>query len=628
MESSEVRRKYLDFFKAPPRNHVEIPSAPLIPENDPTTLFTSSGMQPLVPYLLGQPHPAGKRLVNSQKSFRAQDIDEVGDTSHTTFFEMLGNWSLGDYFKKEQLPWIWEFLTEELGLSKEKLFISIFEGTKDVPRDEESARIWKSLGVTEDRMFYYGVEKNWWSRSGEPDFMPPGELGGPDSEVFFDFGQELGLHENSLFKSKKCHPNCQCGRFLEIANSVFMQYQKQKDGSLAELTQKSVDFGGGLERLTAAVNEDIDIFKTDLFVSIIKTIETTTGNSYKSFPEPMRIIADHLRAATFIMNEGVIPSKEKQGYVLRRLIRSAYDQIPGKFDPANDTTTITSSEKRNVFESVIKEIIERYKNEYGYEHLLEKQTEIMNLINTELDSYQRTISTTTTTLPPSRTISGKEAFKLHSTHGLSPKQLRASGYEFNQEEYDREFKKHQELSRTASAGMFKGGLADQNEETTRLHTATHLLHQALRTVLGNHVSQKGSNITAERLRFDFSHPTKLSDDQKQKVEDLVNEKIQENLPVSFTIMDKNEAFRSGALAYFGERYGDKVKVYSIGPMTGSGSPFSREICGGPHVRFTAELGRFTITKEESAGSGIRRIYATIAPYEVVRSVRKPSSPKN
>jgi len=636
MTSSDIRKKYIEFFKA--RGHKEIASAPLVPENDPTTLFTSSGMQPLIQYILGEPHPSGTRLVDSQKCFRAQDIEEVGDTSHTTFFEMLGNWSLGDpasadgvgagYFKKEQLPWVFEFLIQELHLDPKRLFVTVFEGNKSVPKDEESIEIWKELfsniGINaqeNERIFLYSASKNWWSRSGEPENMPAGEPGGPDSEVFYDFGIELGLHDKSPYKNEKCHPNCQCGRFMEIGNSVFMQYQKQKDGSLKELKQKSVDFGGGLERLTAATLNEPDMFKTDLFIKAIKTLEALkkSGDDYKTNPKPYRIITDHLRAAIFMVADGVEPSNKERGYVLRRLIRRAmvYSRKLG----------MTGDEWLS---NVSPDLVTPYV--YIYPHLREKYPEIHEIITREVDRFRKTIDEGINALkkifnraiggrdpdnlPPGMVfenniirVNGIEIFKIYETYGLTPEiaqeVMTGWGLRFDDEtmkECREEMKKHQELSRSVATGMFKGGLADKGAETTKLHTATHLLHQALRMILGNHVSQKGSNITVERLRFDFSHPTKLTPEELKKVEDMVNVQIKKNLPVTVEEMDKDDAVKSGALGFFVQKYGSRVKVYSI-------SHFSKEICGGPHIRFTGELGHFTIIKEESAASGIRRIYA-------------------
>ena len=599
MKSADVRTKYLEYFKK--QQHVILPSARLVPENDATTLFTSSGMQPLVPYLLGQPHPNGKLLVNSQKCIRAQDIEEVGDNRHTTFFEMLGNWSLGSYFKEEQLTWIFTFLTEQLGLEPGKLFVTVFEGNASVPKDTESIAIWQSLfsrvGITAkvgERIVAYPAKKNWWSRSGEPEKMPPGEPGGPDSEVFYDFGSP----HNSSF-GKECHPNCDCGRFMEIANSVFMQYKKEADGTLKELSQKNVDFGGGLERQVAATQNNPDVFATDLFTGIIGTIEEIVGKSYgeDTNKAAMRIIADHLKASTFLIVDGVVPSNKDRGYVLRRLLRRAAIKMHAL---RGGLTPIPS------FQEICMSVLRTYEGVY-FSVREEKET-VNKVIDDELSRFALSLDKGLREVKKIEAIDGKKAFDLYQTYGF-PVEITAElfaqkGQQIDLHQFRDEFNKHRETSRTASAGMFKGGLADHSEETTKLHTATHLLHQALHTVLGNHVAQKGSNITGERLRFDFSHGTKITTEELQAITDLVNQEIQEDLPVSYTIMSKDEALKSGALAFFGERYAEKVKVYSMGN-------FSKEICGGPHVERTGTLGKFRIIKEESAGAGVRRIYAVL-----------------
>lgn len=597
MQSYQIRKAYLDFFIK--KGHKEIPASSLIPENDPTTLFTSSGMQPLVPYLLGEKHPLGKRLVNSQRSFRSQDIDEVGDNRHTTFFEMLGNWSLGDYFKKEQLPWFYEFLTKKLGLPPEKLYVTVFEGNKDIPRDEEVAAIWKNLGINKDRIFYYAFEKNWWSRSGTPNFMPVGEPGGPDSEVFYD----LGTSHNNVF-GKKCHPNCECGRFVEIGNSVFMQYQKTATG-FKELPQKNVDFGGGLERLSMAVNHQPDIFKTDLFYPLIQKLEEISQRKYQevNIKKAMRIICDHIKASVFMIGDGVIPSNKAQGYVLRRLIRRSlvYSQEIG----INTTTSF--------LKDLVSTIVGCYSNYYTY--LSGKQEQITLILGDESLRFGKTLKKGLKEIEKTQVLDGKSAFKIYETYGfpweMTEEIARRRGQKINKIEFEQEFKKHQQLSRSASIGMFKGGLADQSQETKKLHTATHLLHAALRKVLGNHVMQKGSHIMAERLRFDFSHPQKMSEAEIKKVEDLINEQIRKNLAVKMEAKTYTEALKEGALGFFKEKYEEKVKVYTIGPPAGGW--FSREICGGPHVDFTSSLGKFRIKKEESVAAGIRRIYAVLCP---------------
>ncbi|MBI5620019.1 alanine--tRNA ligase [Candidatus Gottesmanbacteria bacterium] len=617
MNSADVRKKYLEFFKK--RGHAEIPSAPLVPENDPTTLFTSSGMQPLIPYLLGQPHPLGKRLVDSQKSFRSQDIDEVGDNRHTTFFEMLGNWSLGDYFKKEQLPWIFEFLTKELGLDPKRLYVTVFEGGNGVTKDTESIEIWKEVfrgvGIEAkegERIFAYPAKKNWWSRSGEPQNMPPGEPGGPDSEVFFDFGEQLKLHEQSPFKNEKCHPNCDCGRFLEIANSVFMQYQKMEDGSLKELKQKNVDFGGGLERMIAAVNDDPDIFKTDMFTPLIHILENVSGIPYggskgskesegeEKTTRAMRIISDHMRASVMMMADGVLPSNKTQGYVLRRLIRRSL-LYGRKLGLSKDLTYIGK---------LVAPIAQIY--EGAYPTVTEKAEEIKLILQEEALRFGKTLERGLAEIEKVKTLDGKIAFMLYETYGfpweMTEEIAREKGQQVDKKQFEQEFKKHQELSRTAAAGMFKGGLADKSEATVALHTAHHLLLAALQKIVDPGIRQRGSNITAERLRMDFNFARKLTPEELKKVEDLVNQKIAEDLPVVRKEMKREEAEKIGAQMEFGHKYPDVVSVYIVGSPSDF---FSAEFCGGPHVGRTGTIGRFKIKKEESAASGIRRIYASV-----------------
>lgn len=598
MTHTEVRNKYLEFFKK--RGHKEIPSSSLVPENDPTSLFTSSGMQPLITYLLGETHPLGTRIVDSQKCFRSQDIEEIGDNRHTTFFEMLGNWSLGGYFKKEQLKWIWDFLTKELGLGSKHLYVSIFEGIGEIPKDNESMKIWKSLGVPDDRIFYYGVKKNWWSRSGEPDNMPTGEPGGPDSEVFFDFGENLGIHEKSSYRKQKCHPNCNCGRFLEIANSVFMQYQKQADGTLKELPKKNVDFGGGLERMVAATNNNPDIFQTNIFKDIINKLGEYSKKKYgenSAIDRSFRIIADHLRAAAMLIIDGVTPGNKLQGYILRKLLRRSMFHCH----------LIGSSLSGSILPLLCKEYQEVY-TEITNNWLL-----ISDVIDEESsrfgDSLDRGLKKLERAISQKEDINGLFAFVLYQSYGfpleLTKEILVKRGIVFKDESSFREAQKtHTDLSRTLATKLFKGGLQDQSAETTKLHTATHLLQQALRTILGIYVCQKGSNITAERLRFDFSHSAKLTDEEIQKVERLVNSKIGENLSVTLETMDLKTALDKGALTVPGVNYPEKVKVYSVGS-------FSKEICGGPHVDFTGRLGKFKIIKEDACASNVRRIYAIL-----------------
>ncbi|MBI2593729.1 alanine--tRNA ligase [Candidatus Daviesbacteria bacterium] len=617
MTSREIRQKYLDFFKA--RGHAEVASAKLVLENDPTTLFTSSGMQPLVPFLLGEKHPEGKRLVNSQPSFRAEDIEEVGDNRHTTFFEMLGNWSLGEYFKKEQLSWIWEFLTKELNLPEEKLHVTIFEGNEFVPKDEESREIWKSLGISEERIYEYGVEKNWWSRFGTPDKMPSGEIGGPDSEIFYEFTQI----KHDIKYGKKCHPNCECGRFLEIANSVFIQFKKTDEGKFEELPQKNVDFGGGLERLTAVVKDNPDIFQTDLYLPIIKITEKYSGKSYSS-PNciaNLRIIADHLKAAAFLIVSGVIPSNKMQGYVLRRLIRRVAVKMhelrgnPKKGEIPTDA-----------FEAAIADaVLLIYNGLFGIEEKTHREL-VVRVIVEEMEKFGKSLEKGLNEVKKLDQIDGKAAFDLYQTFGfpleLTIELVKQKGQTIDRKDFEREFKKHQELSRGASVGKFAGGLAGHSEVEIKYHTATHLLHQALRDILGSEVFQKGSNITPERLRFDFSFERKMTEDEIKAVEDLVNKKIREDLKVDRKFMTFDEAKNLNAIGLFDEKY-DKsnVSIYAIGPdylldsnakdQRERGGYYSLEFCGGPHVEHTGVIGGIKITKEEAISEGVRRIRAKL-----------------
>lgn len=603
MNIEKVRQKYLDFFTSGDRKHKQISAAPLVLENDPTTLFTSAGMQPLVPYLLGKKHSEGKRLVNSQPAIRTQDIEEVGDNRHTTFFEMLGNWSLGDYFKEEQLPWVWEFLTTRLKLPEEKLYVSVFKGDKDIPPDNESRRIWKQLGVADDHIFEYGLEKNWWSRAGSPDQMPEGEIGGPTSEVFFEFDQ---IKHDPKF-GKKCHPNCDCGRFLEIGNSVFMVYQKTKAG-LRELPRKNVDFGGGLERITAAKNNEPDIFKLPVFAGVIKQIENWSGKKYGQNAKDtaaMRVIADHIRAAVFLLVEGVEPSNKQQGYILRRLLRRS----------AVKAAQIGAKGSFSVMADIAESVLIAYDHQLNINRATQRN-KVQEVIAQEMERFRKSLDKGLKIIKNSDKLTGKGAFNLYQTYGfpleLTLELAQERGQKIDLKQFKKAFENHKNKSRTASAGKFKGGLADVGEETTKLHTATHLLHAALRKVLGSHVQQKGSNITPERLRFDFTHPDKLTDEQITKVEDLVNEKIDKDLKVTVESMTFSEAKKSGALAFFADKYGKKVKVYSIGPANGPEAPFSREVCGGPHVDSLSQIGgHVKITKEKSASAGVRRIYAQI-----------------
>lgn len=591
---TDLRKLWDKFWQS--KNHKYVPPISLVPKDDPTTLFTGSGMQQLISYLAGEPHPLGKRLYNIQPCFRSQDIEEIGDNRHTTFFEMIGNWSLGDYFKEEQLAWCWEFYHKELNLPKERLYVTVFAGTKNVPRDEESATIWKKLGVKEDHIFYYGVEKNWWSRAGSPEKMPPGEIGGPDSEIFYDFGEDLKIHENSPFKNKPCHPNCDCGRFLEIGNSVFIQYKKEKNGSLSLLPQKNVDFGGGLERILAVCQNNPDIFLTKLYQPAIKKIEELTEQPYHKTEKNqkiMRIVVDHIKAATFIINDGVYPSNKEQGYILRRLLRRAIVKI----------YQLKSLEFAHILPKIALEIIKIYQPIY---FSVSKSDFICEVINKEVNQFQKILNHGIKKIKKIKQFDAKVIFDLYQSYGLpfeiTSELLKEKGIIISKEEFENEYRKHQQISRNASLMLFKGGLADHSQQTIKYHTATHLLHQALRDVLGKEVRQEGSNITKERLRFDFYYFRLPTEEEIKKIEEIINQKIKEKLPVYFKIMKKEEALKIGALAFFKEKYGEKVKVYFIGN-------YSKEFCGGPHVKNTEEIGSIKITKVKKIGNNIIRIYA-------------------
>lgn len=592
MKASEVRKKYLEFMAA--RGHAIIPAAPIVPPDDPTTLFTSSGMQQMVPYLKGEPHPMGKRIADSQPSFRAGDIEEVGDNRHTTCFEMLGNWSLGDYFKKEQLAWVWEFFTKDLGLPQDKLHVTIFAGDQGVPVDTEAREIWEKIGVAKSHIHEY--KNNWWSRAGTPDQMPVGEIGGPDSEVFYDFGAERKIHENSPWSSEKCHVNCDCGRYLEIGNSVFMQFVKT-DSGLTPLPSQNVDFGGGLERITAAVQDTPDVFAIDIFATIMRIIEVTTGKKYEdNYQASMRVIADHLRAATLMIAQGIEPSNKLQGYILRRLLRRAAVR-----------TRALGVSAQTIFSKSVPEVVKFYA-EAGFIEAgsLER---VLNVITTELTKFEKALGRGVKEIERAGGMDEQKAFDLYQSLGfpweITNELCREKGIVLDQAKFDAIFTKHKEVSKTASAGMFKGGLADSSETTTKYHTATHLLHQALYDVLGNTVAQAGSNITSERLRFDYTFAGRPTDVQLKEIERIINEKIGTNLPVVKSIEKKDEAIKSGAKAFFAEKYPEKVSVYSIGD-------YSRELCGGPHVTQTGEIGKIEIYKDEALGSGKRRIYARLA----------------
>lgn len=598
MTSKELRQKFLDFFKK--KGHKIIPSASLIPENDSSTLFTSSGMQPLVPYLLGEKHPEGTRLCDSQKSFRSADIEEVGDSRHTTFFEMLGNWSLGDYFKKEQLPWIFEFLVEEIKLDPERLYTTVFLGheTIGVPKDTESAAIlediFKKYKVNpKGRILYYTAEKNWWSRSGVPEKMPVGEIGGPDSEIFYDLGADLNKHENSRWAGESCHVNCDCGRFIEIGNSVFMEYKKTENG-FEKLKQHNVDFGGGLERITMAVQGVDSVFKTDLFAPIMASILSIVGDRPVG---KIEIIADHLKAATFLIADGVVPSNVGRGYVLRRLVRRAM---------VTHYKFISAGLDANFFVAPVEAVINIYKDVYP--DLKENESKIIEIIGKETEKFEKTLEKGVKEIEKTQNLTGEKAFSIYETYGVPLEVAEEIKPVENREDFFRGLKRHQELSRTASEGMFKGGLADHSEKTTKLHTAAHLVLAGLRKVLGDDVYQKGSNITSERLRFDFTHKEKLSPQQVEDVESFVNGIIEKDLPVWFEEMPLEKAKEINAMGVFESKYGEKVKVYFIGK---GDENVSKEICGGPHVDRTGNMGHFKITKEESSSAGVRRIKAIL-----------------
>ena len=620
MSGNEIREKYLKFMEK--RGHAIVPSSAIVPENDPTTLFTGSGMQPLMPFLMGESHPKGTRLTDSQKCFRAEDIEEVGDNRHTTFFEMLGNWSLGDYFKQEQLPWFFEFLVDEIGLDPEKIYVTAYIGDEKngVPRDTEAAEIWTRLfnergieaktvdldteengyakGMQGGRIFYFS-DKNWWSRVGKPANMPAGEPGGPDSEVFYDFGTP---HDTSF--GEHCHPNCDCGRFLEIGNSVFMEYIKTADGTFQKLPKQNVDFGGGLERITAAKNGDPDVFKIDLLKKIITQIESLSGKKYEDNLTAFRVIADHIRGATFMIGDNIHPSNTEQGYFARRLLRRSVRYA--------DVLEVPEGELANLAQSVI----ETYKNQYP--NLAAKQSEIIDAIQQEESRFRITLEKGMrefTRIAERGNISGMDAFTLFTTYGfpfeLTQELAAEKGLTVDKKVFDDEMQKHQELSRAGAEQKFKGGLADHGEKTVAYHTATHLLLAGLRKELGNHVHQAGSNITAERLRFDFTHPEKVERDVLDRVEQYVNDAIKAGANVTIETMQKTDAENDPTVeGSFWERYPDEVKIYTV--KGSDGTIFSRELCGGPHVENTGTItGTFKITKEESSSAGVRRVKAVL-----------------
>ena len=583
MKAIEIRNKYLNFFKS--HGHAVIPSAPLIPENDPSVLFTTAGMQPLVPYLLGEPHPAGTRLTDYQKCVRTNDIDEVGDNRHLTYFEMLGNWSLGDYFKEESIQMSYDFLTKELGIPVEKLSVTCFAGDEDCARDEVTASCWKKAGIPEERIYYFGKDDNWWIA---------GETGpcGPDTEMFYDTGKPKC--------SPECNPSCGCGKYVEIWNNVFMEFYKDENGKYSKLKQHNVDTGLGLERMTMLLEGKETPFETELFAPIMeKLVELQKVDNIAS----RRIVAEHLRSSMMIICDGGRPSNVDRGYILRRLIRRMVRHMNKLQISLDELSTLIDINVENLKEM--------------YPALEANKETIKNVILEEKDKFVKTLEKGEKEFAKEvgqvkeqgeNIVPGKVVFRLYDTYGFPPEVTEElateNGMKIDKEGFDKLFKEHQEKSRAGSEQKFKGGLASTGEMETKYHTATHLLNAALKQVLGSHVHQRGSNITAERMRFDFSHPAKMTDEEKQKTEDLVNEWISQAIPVEHLEMKKEDAIKMGAEAMFIEKYGDIVSVYKIGDV-------SLELCGGPHVSNTSELGHFKIKKEESSSSGVRRIKAIL-----------------
>lgn len=630
MTAQEIRNAYLKFFED--RGHKVIPRALLVPQNEAGVLFTGSGMQPLIPYLLGETHPKGVRLVDSQTCLRAQDIEEVGDNRHTTFFEMLGNWSLGDYFKSEQLPWFFEFLTDVVGLDPARLYVTAFSGDNEfnLPKDEVSAKLWQGMFLDKgikaeigdigseesgykrgmkanERIFYYDASKNWWAPEGKPAQMSVGQPGGPDSEVFYLF--EDIEHDKSW--GEHCHPNCDCGRFLEIGNSVFMEYIRTAD-SFEKLPKQNVDFGGGLERIAAVKQGDPDIFKISILWPIVEKLESISGKKYDQHTESMRVIADHLRGAVWLAADDVTPSNKEQGYVMRRLLRRA---IRFAFELGVE---------QNFLQEVVPVIIDIYKPDFP--EVAKQETAILETLVKEEKVFRQTLRKGVKELQKmtqAGALTGEHIFMLYDTYGF-PAELSVEEAALQdarvsdnwQKEFDAKMLEQRQRSQTATKGTFKGGLGGQTLQHKKYHTATHLMYQALRDVLGDHVVQRGSNITEERLRFDFSHPEKVTREQLDEVEKIVNEQIGKDLKVSWAEYPTKVAREEkGALGQFGDRYGDTVKVYKM-IADGADKPFSFEICGGPHVDHTLQLfedgKKFKILKEESSSAGIRRIKAVLA----------------
>jgi len=593
MQSSEIRQRFLDFFAK--RNHAVLPSASLIPKDDPSVLFTTAGMQPLVPYLLGQDHPKGRRLANVQKCVRTQDIEEVGDSTHDTFFEMLGNWSLGDYFKKEAITYSFQFLTDQnegLGLDADRLYITCYQGDDKVPKDTESAKIWQEIGIDENRIFFLGKEDNWWS---------PGEDGpcGPDTEMFYDVTDD-GLEIETVADFKEADGR---GQIIEVWNDVFMQYKKEGGEVVGKLEQKNVDTGAGLERLAMVLQEAESIFATDLFRPIMEKINEKKQTADQTAE---RVVADHMRTAVFIASEGVEPDNSGRGYVLRRIIRRAVEHA--------DTLQM----EEGGLTDLIAPVIAIYNDPYP--ELKENEETIVNTIQEETDNFRKTLKRGRKQFAKiDGDISGKQAFDLYQTHGLplsvTKKLAKKKGVTVDEPAFHKEMKKHKEKSRVSGKKQFKGGLANQKEETVRLHTATHLLNQVLRAVLGDHVSQGGSNITTERLRFDFSHPEALTEKEIAEIETHVNKAIDAGLVISKEQKPLTKA-KQEAIYLDQANYPDEVTVYEMTypeDHPQAGKVFSKEICRGPHVENTNELGEFKVTKEKSSSAGVRRIKATLTP---------------
>ncbi|HNQ31029.1 MAG TPA: alanine--tRNA ligase-related protein [Candidatus Woesebacteria bacterium] len=636
----DVRKRFAQFWET--HGHKEVPPIPLVPQNDPTTLFTGSGMQQLVPNLLGEPHPLGTRLYNVQRCIRAQDIDEVGDNRHVTFFEMMGNWSLGDYFKKEQIDWLTTFLTQKLGLNSTRLYATIFKGYTHVPQDTEAEAIWKEqfnnlltkdfyvIGVKEvtvntspesgikesDRIFYYDVSKNWWSRAGAPDTMPMGEVGGPSSEVFVDFDPQgaLGIHAQSRFAQSPCHPNCDCGRFIEIGNSVFMEYVKAEDGFFQPLPKTNVDFGGGLERILMAIQQKQDVFETDLFWPIVQTISSDYSHHDDERKKHTRIIADHMRTVTHLAADGIIPGPKEQGYLMRTLIRRA----------------VRASHNLHMDVTQLDEAVRATQKIYApvYEHV--GAPRIPEIVMDEIRKYQNTLISgrkiIASFIKKKSHITGADVFNLYQSIGVPEGEVadiaRSLGATVDMIGFEEAKRAHASSSKAGSEQKFKGGLADQSEQVVKYHTATHLLHQALGDVLGASVRQEGSNITGERLRFDFYCAHKPTPEELVQVANVINQKINDALAVRQIILPKEEAQRIGAKSFFKEKYPDMVKVFMIGasdetlqmlsskPIITPRAPFaySIEFCGGPHVSNTKDIGKLDLYKFEKIGTDLYRIY--------------------